>query len=267
MDGSFFMKNEKISRTLELSLKAGTLMLEHGAETYRVEETINRICISRGIAGIQNFTVPTGIFINCVIDGEYYSYIHRTKIKTIDLEIIALVNNFSRKFINNGYTIEEAEMELNKIEKAPAFPFWISVLSGGFAGGFFSLLFGGNLIEFLLASITSMIVIFGVKIAEKRTPSFFLKNLFGGMINTLFALLFVDIMATIGIYPQIDNIIIGSLMPLVPGVALTNALRDIISGDFVSGSSRLNEATLTAVAIAMGVGTVLQINVFLKGVI
>jgi len=261
------MKNKNISRVLELSLKAGILMLEHGAETYRVEETINRICRSRGIHGIQNFTVPTGIFINCVIDGEYYSYIHRTKVKMIDLEIIALVNDFSRKFISNGFTIEEAEKELKKIEKAPTFPFWLSVVSGGFAGGFFSLLFGGDFIEFILAVVTSMTVLSGVKIAEKYTPSFFLKNLFGGMINTFSALVLVNIMNNLNIYPKIDHIIIGSLMPLVPGVAFTNAFRDIISGDFVSGGSRLNEATLTALAIAMGVGTILQINVFLEGVI
>ena len=60
-------------------------------------------------------------------------------------------------------------------------------------------------------------------------------------------------------------IIIGSLMPLVPGVAITNAIRDIMAGDFLSGTSRLVEAILIAVSIAGGAGIALRIFSFWGG--
>ncbi len=68
-----------------------------------------------------------------------------------------------------------------------------------------------------------------------------------------------------GIYPDINIIIIGAVMPLVPGVAITNALRDTISGDFVSGVSKLSEAFGIAIAIALGVGTILHLRLLITG--
>jgi uncharacterized membrane protein YjjP (DUF1212 family) len=45
---------------------------------------------------------------------------------------------------------------------------------------------------------------------------------------------------------------IGVLMLLVPGAALTNAMREIMAGDILSGISRIAEVLLLASAIALG---------------
>lgn len=62
-------------------------------------------------------------------------------------------------------------------------------------------------------------------------------------------------------------VIVGSIMPLLPGVALTNGIRDFISGDLISGVSRVSEALLTAIAIAVGIGSALKLLIMLGGVI
>ena len=54
---------------------------------------------------------------------------------------------------------------------------------------------------------------------------------------------------------NLDIVIISSLMPLVPGVAITNAIRDTLRGDYISGGARILEAFLTAAAIGLGAGT------------
>ena len=46
-------------------------------------------------------------------------------------------------------------------------------------------------------------------------------------------------------------------MPLVPGLAITNAIRDIIAGDYLSGGARLFDAVV--VALATGAGSVMYI--------
>ena len=48
------------------------------------------------------------------------------------------------------------------------------------------------------------------------------------------------------------NIIVGALMPFLPGVAFTNGLRDYMAGDLISGNSRIAEALLFATSIAIG---------------
>jgi uncharacterized membrane protein YjjP (DUF1212 family) len=260
-----YMNKNEINRILKLSRRAGKILLENGAETYRVEETINLICNSKGIEDANCFVVPTGIFINIEYDGEYYSIIHRTSIERIDLERIAMVNNFSRGFASGSITVTEADKDLERIENAPEFKNWQIILGGGVAGGFFTLLFGGGPIEFSLAFLTSMFVIMFSLISIKYKFPFFMKNFTGGIINMFAALIFVKSLECFGVYADIDSIIIGSLMPLVPGVAIVNSIRDIISGDFVSGTSRMMEAVLIAVALALGVGTVLQGYIMIFG--
>ena len=258
------MKDD-IRKLLEIAIYAGKLMLENGAETYRVEETINLICKSKGIDRTQNFTIPTAIFLSCEHDGEFYSYIERTKSIRIDLEIISLVNDFSREFVNAEMSLDTANEKLKAIANAPMYPSWVMNIFGGVAGSFFTLMFGGNLIEFTMAFITSFTVVFGVRKMGKFTGSFFIKNVLGGMISTLGALCLVYLAKDYFDLLRVDKIIIGSIMPLVPGVAITNALRDSISGDFVSGMSKLSEAVIIAVAIAIGVGAILNVELLILG--
>ena len=56
-----------------------------------------------------------------------------------------------------------------------------------------------------------------------------------------------------------DKIIIGSIMLLVPGLALANAMRDFISSDTVTGISRATEAILVATGLAIGVAIAMMI--------
>lgn len=257
------MEKKDIKNIIEIAILAGRIMLENGAETSRVEDTITRICNSRNLK-IENFTIPTGIFVTCQHNGEYYPYMVRTKSFTIDLEIIAKVNAFSRRFVIEDMDADEAFETLNDIKNTPHFPPLIYSLFGGVAGGFFALSFGGSLIEAFLAFVTSVSVVTIVRYASKYTGSF-VKNAIGGASNAAIAYLLVMLFSYFVSGIEVSKIIIGSIMPLVPGVAMTNAFRDSISGDFVAGVSKLMEAMLVAIAIALGVGVVMHLRILMIG--
>jgi len=257
------MNKNEVKEILEVSILAGQIMLEHGAETMRVENTIHRICCSKGL-DVEIFTIPTGIFLSCNYEDELYSYVKRTQSLTIDLEMIAKINSFSRVYVNSEMTIDEANEALDSILKTPHFRPIIVSFFGGIAGGFFTLTFGGNYFEAILAFITSLTVVTIVRYLGQYIGSF-VKNIIGGMVNTLVALILIIAFKSMGMHLELSNIVIGSLMPLVPGVAITNAFRDSITGDFVSGVSKLMEAILAAVAIAFGVGVILHLKVLLTG--
>ena len=259
------LTKETTRQVLDIAIFAGQIMLENGAETYRVEETIEIICKSRGLTDIHSFTIPTGIFLSCTFEGHDFSYVRRMRANIIDLQIISMVNTFSRDFVNKDIPYDVAMERLKEIKNAPHFPPFLQYFAGGIAGGFFSVIYGGNGIEAILSFITSFMVVLTVHQISKKTRAFFLKNLGGGMINTLLAILLTDICQRFGLRPDINIIIIGAVMPLVPGVAITNALRDTISGDFVSGVSKLSEAFGVATAIALGVVTVLHARLLITG--
>ncbi len=258
------LEKTEVKRILQISISAGKIMLEYGAETYRVEDTMNRICKSRGIERVNNFVVPTSIFIACEYGQEAFSYIERARCTSINLNIIAMVNAFSREFVNSAMSLEDAEQKLYAIKNTQGYSPMISSLFGGAAGGFITLMFSGGIAEFVLSFIISALTVFTARQLTKRLLSYFTKNLIGGFLSVLMAVLLTDLYRLfVGVNLSIDKIIIGSLMPLMPGLAMINALRDSITGDYVSGMSKLSEAVLSAIAIAIGAGAGLSLQLVL----
>lgn len=255
------LDNSKVRKLLILASLAGQIMLQNGGETYRVEDTVIRICKSRkAVKYADAFVIPTGIFISIDYDGELISYIKRIKDIGINLSKVDKVNDFSRNFVNSNMAIAKGIKELKEINKSKGYSKVTMSAFGGIASGFFSILYGGVFLDFIASFLASFFVLFTLKSIAKLNLTFFIDNLLGAMLTSLLAYLFVQI----GLGINLDKIIIGTIMPLVPGVAITNAIRDTMSGDYLSGLSKAMEAIFAALAIALGVGIIL--NLYSKGV-
>ncbi len=254
-------RNE-VKRLLTLSIFAGQIMLKNGAEIYRVEDTVQRICNSRdNVTNVDAFVTPAGIFISVEYDEEVFTYLRRIRNTSIDLNTISEVNEFSRRFVQTDMSIEEGLKVLTIIDnKKPYSPF-IKATFGGVAAACFSLMFGGTIRDFISCVMVSFIVIMLLSKLSKFELTFFLENFIGAFLASILSYVTIKI----GLGENLDMIIIGSIMYLVPGVSMTNAVRDTMSGDFLSGQSKGMEAIFAALAIAFGVGVVL--NFYLKGVI
>lgn len=253
---------KEAKQLLLLATLAGKIMLKNGAETYRVEDTIERICKSRkNIKYADAFVTPTGIFISLESEDEMMTYLVRVKSIKIDLDKINLVNDFSREFVNSNMPIDKGLEKLKKINKTKNYSILTKTLFGSLACAFSSLLFGGTFLDFVSSYLVSFVVLTTINRINKYKMTFFINNFIGAALASILSLLITKI----GIGQNMDIIIIGSIMSLVPGVAITNAMRDTISGDFISGLSRGMEAVFSALAIAFGVGLIL--NVYFKGLI
>lgn len=262
MDLSRKSNRSEAKRLLLLAILAGQTMLKNGAETYRAEDTIERICKSRyGIKYADAFATPTGIFASLEFEGEIITYLIRVKSTKIDLNKINLVNEFSREFVNSNMSVDDGLTKLRRINKIDNYNVLIRSLFGSLACAFFSLLFGGTIKDFISSYLVSLVVLLSVNKIDKYKMTFFINNFIGATLASILSIISIKI----GIGKNMDTIIIASIMSLVPGVAITNAMRDTISGDFVSGLSRGMEAIFSALAIAFGVGVVL--NIYFKGLI
>ncbi len=255
-------ERQEVKKLLVLATLAGRIMLKAGAETYRVEDTVVRIIQSRKeIEHVDAFVIPTGIFISLEYKGELISYIKRIKSISIDLNKISQVNEFSRSFISSDISLDQGIQDLKVINKSKIYSSVEKSLFGSLASGFFTLMFHGSLLDFIGAFISSFLVIYLLNYLSKFDLNFFIDRFLGSFLASLVSFLLI----TIGIGSSLDKVIIGSIMPLVPGVAITNSIRDTMSGDFISGLSRGMEAIFAAFAIAIGVGLVILI--FSSGVV
>ena len=97
---------------------------------------------------------------------------------------------------------------------------------------------------FFVGSLEKIFLLF----CEKRKFSRIMQNIFASMLITVFGI----ILYFTGLPLHPDKIIIGSLMPLVPGIAFTTSIRDLYNGDYLSGSIHLIDAMLTALCVAAG---------------
>lgn len=245
-----------VNRILNVATYAGKIMLENGAEIYRVEETIVRICSAYGIHGVDTFVTLTVIMASA--DQPYQqtlSIVKRVKKRTLNLEKISMVNDISRNIRNKGYTLEFMEDKLKYVDSTKPYSNKVNILFSGMVAAFFTLVYGGNIRDFSVAFIIGCLIrITSEKLNSLETNEFFI-NIISGALTALIALFTTHF----GIAANYDKVIIGSIMLLVPGLAITNAIRDTIAGDLISGISRGIEAFLIAIAIAAGTGVTLKL--------
>ncbi|WP_324825470.1 threonine/serine exporter family protein [Sinanaerobacter sp. ZZT-01] len=259
------MINQIQKKILILALYAGEIMLRSGAEIYRVEDTVTRICKACNIPYAEVFATTTGIFVS-VDDGSEHSDMHtflkRIHSSSIDLEKISKINQFSRNFATNEFSVEEGMQMLKDINRSFQFSFLWRVLGAGMIASFFTLMLGGLFSDFLASFAIGILTYFVTIFLERLQLNLFIKDFCSCAVVALLALLF----SKIGLGHNPHLIIIGSIMIFLPGVSITNAVRDSLTGDLVSGLSRAMEAILVAIAIAAGVGLVLKIFGAIGGV-
>ncbi|WP_213422140.1 threonine/serine exporter family protein [Bhargavaea massiliensis] len=247
------MNDSREEMGIDACLLAGRLMMEAGAETYRVDDTMKRMAASLDMHGADSFTTSTGIIFSP--GGQRRVKLTSIRRRATDLEKIARVNAISRSLSSREMSLEEAYGELKKAESGNfMFPFWLQVLAAAVASASFLVLFGGDWRNMVFAVIAGGI---GFAVSEKfheRTRVKFFSEFTGSATIGLISLAAVGS----GVGSQLDIIIIASVMPLVPGLLITNAIRDLMSGHFMSGISKGMEAFLTAFAIGSGIAMILS---------
>lgn len=244
-----------LEEIMELSILSGEVLLKNGAETYRVEETMAHVAKACGAAKVESFVIPTGVFLTVTDDsGRSTTTMRRVKNRTINLDRIAKVNELSRRLVDRRIDRQDAYGILKHIARErTGFSLVPSMVAAGFVGGGTAVLQNAGVYETLGAFAAAASVRYLAHVVSRLHGVQFTFEFLGGMVAALVGVILHDMLPIIGR----DAVIIGGIMPLVPGVAITNAIRDVIAGDLLSGLSRGLEAALTSVAVAMGVVIVL----------
>ena len=174
---------------------------------------------------------------------------------------IVEVNEISRKYCAGELSAEETWEKLKSI-KGRQYTVWMYNVATVLVPAGFAPLFGGGLREIFAAGAVGILLAVIMTIGKRMRISSFILNMIcaGGVAAAAMVLK--------AWYPilNMDTVIISGIMPLVPGVAITNAIRDTLRGDYISGGARALEAFVTAAAVAIGAGVgIAAMNVFWRG--
>lgn len=244
---------EEQREVLEAAIQAGHILLENGAEIFRVEDTMDRICCHYGIRSGNSFVLSNGIFTTSGNEREeIFAKVQHIPVSRTHLDRVAAVNQLSREIEKGRLSPVEVKQRLDQIRVLPGKSKTMQILASGIGSACFCYLFGGNLRDSLSAFCSGILLYVYVIYLSDPHLSKIVGNIGGGALVTFLC----TVLYLLHFGEHLNFMIIGSIMPLIPGVAFTNAIRDIADGDYISGSVRMMDALLVFFSIAMGVGLV-----------
>ena len=245
---------------MELVSTLASRLAASGAETYRVEESVRRICSAYGLDS-RVYAIPHTLLITIMIPGERpLTQLCRMDHLGTDLEAVEQYSNLSRRICTEKPDWEEALRWLDISQQTQArYGLPMDLLGHVLVSSGFCLFFGGSGMDALCAGLCGLLLGFLTRFLGK-TNAFFQK-----IISAFLMALLAYGCSALGLTDNVDTSVIGALMLLVPGILFTNALRDITFGDTNSGINRIVEVVLIAVAIALGTAAAWNLSVSLWG--
>lgn len=234
---------------LTAAVLMGEALLKSGAEVHRVEDSVERICKAYGALRVDVFAIPSAIIVTLQLpDEDAVTQTMRIHSSSNDLNKVDRLNNLSRYICHNKPELSLIRTEINKISSAKGYSVPAKILIYFFVSASFCIFFGGNAFDALFSGIIGIVLLFVMLGFEKIHSNRFFSNIASAAIAGALAVICVFF----GLGQNSEYIIIGNIMLLIPGLALTNGMRDFVAGDILAGVLRLSEAVLHAAGIALG---------------
>ena len=247
---------------LDLATDLGYRLAMAGAETFRIEESIQRLLGAYGIES-EVFAIPNCLHVSIETpDGQAMTRMRRIGYHGTDLDCVERYNSVCRRICAVKPAAQEAVLWLKEADSTRRNYRLAYYLMASFTAAFgFCLFFGGSLPDAFFSGFCGVIVGSVSRLTDRLHVNQFFSIVTAAFLMSLPAYG----LCLLGIVDNADTVIIGSLMLLVPGLLFTNAMRDIIFGDTNSGTNRIVQVFLIAVAIAMGTAVALNLSAFLWG--
>ncbi|WEV71438.1 threonine/serine exporter family protein [Lactobacillus sp. ESL0785] len=246
------MENKK---AIDVGVLAAKILIESGSEMWRVEDTTKRIIDHAAGSKAEAFTSLTGVLVS-LKNASYTRFIQIDK-RGINMDKINSVNRLSRQYTAEEISLDQLEKELFAVKQAkPQFPIWVQTIAAGFEGAFFMFIFTQTYDwrDFPLAFVAGALGYLVTLLLSSRIRIRFISEFFGALVIGLCTV--IGVRLHLGF--NVQNIIIGAIMPPVPGIPMITAVRDIFEGNLLSGLERMMECMITLSALAFGIGVVLH---------
>jgi len=243
------MNREEAEQYLYYAMTIGEQLLISGAEVGRVEDTIRRICMAYGASRVDVFSITSSIVTTMYGEGfGICTQTRRVPGMANNLGRLDDLNQLSRYICAERPKPEVIKERLAAIDRAPGYSFQMQILIYAVISGSFSVFFGGDFQDMIASAL--------IGIALKLLEAFIKKSSINPLITVFLCCgaggILSNFTVLIGLGHHADLISIGNIMLLIPGIAFTNSLRDMFSGDTITGLIRCMESILLALVVGMG---------------
>lgn len=230
-------------------LDIGESMLISGAENYRIEDSLYRMCRSYGFVKYDVFVIPSNIQITVETEnGDIITQVRHIENADIDFDQLDYMNNLCRYVCSHTPDEEELQKKYQEVKSRPPQHPAAKYFAGIMGGTGFAVFFGCNFKDAIVAVIVSLMIVVVGKWLEKREGNLFVYNTILSFLSEVIIVLSVRN----GFADHPERIMIGIVMLLISGLSTTNGIREILQKDYISGFINIMNSILGAAGIAVG---------------
>lgn len=243
------LEREALRDVIDLCLWTGQMLLQHGAETEQVEETVHRLGTAFGGDWLDILVSPNVIAITVNSGQEFRSKIRRVVRLGVDLNKVTAINSLSRHVESGEINRVQYRAFMERIDKGtPHYNRWLVVVMVGLACAAFCRLSGG---DFVAVGITYVAAAAAMTVRQELQKRYFNPLLL--VAATAFIATLISSSGAVFAWTETpEAALVAAVLLLVPGVPLINAAEDIIKGHLVMGLARGISGVLISLAIALG---------------
>lgn len=247
------MNYEKI---LQGILDIGVSMLRCGAENFRIDDSLYRMCNAYGFIRSDVFVIPSNIQITVETpEGEILTQIRHIEYTSMDYDKLDYLNNLSRYVCANTPDDKVLHEKYMEVMNRPQQPPYIKYFAGIMGGAGFGVFFGCNFADACLAVVVSGLMVLVGSWLGKREKNLLAYN----TIMAFFAETLIIAGFKLNLVQHPDRIMIGIVMLLISALGITTGIRELLQKDYISGSINIMNSILGATGIAFGTGMAMLI--------
>ncbi len=233
---------------LRIALDVGEGLLTNGADVHRVEIAIEKISRAYGARHVDVFTIHSLILVALYMpDGTHSTQSRRILDTSNNITKLEMYNALSREICETTPQIDVVDEKIREIKKERIYPFYLTVIAYFLSAGSFAIFFGGSLLDGIASGCVGIVMALVEKVRIEQVNKMVKISLVSFVAGLLSCLCI-----RIGFGDNLDMVIIGTIMLLIPGVSFGNSMRDLLSGDTLTGTIKVVQAIITAVMMALG---------------
>lgn len=241
--------SKDLIKTVDLLLEIASLLMVSGANTNRVNLSIDRFASA--------LRLNTSCFIShkSIIMTVYENdtTLSCTRVKNIppyalNFSTISAVSKASWKAFEEQWNLEQIAKEIETIKKQSRYPKIFVLLAVSMAGAGFCNIFNGDYLNMAVAFCSTFVGLLFFQLTHKENYNVYLRIFSASLVASTLAAL--GIVFNIGAHPEAA--LATSILFLVPGVPLINSFTDFLDNNIINGLVRFTTGLMTVLAIALG---------------
>lgn len=250
------MELKEANQILKTLLDIGEEFIKCGAEVWRAEESLYRMCRAYGFQKVNVWLITTNIQVTVETpEGEIITQVRYVPNGSYNFDRLDYLNNLSRAVCSKKPSIEELRKMFNEVLDRPQQKRWVRYLAGILSTVGFGVFFNCDLVDLIaVVFATILLIAVGDRLAEIEGNMLTYNAIISFIVE-----LVILICVNMGLGHHSHYITIAIVMLLIGGLGITNGVRDLLNRDIISGSLNIVNAFLGATGIAVGIAMAMLI--------